>query len=267
MSGSLDRFLGSSEEEPNDLVPEPAAPEPEPQEQEPEAPEPEPEDPESEAPAEPEEPPARDQKGRFVPLRAVEDERGKRQAAEAERDRLRSEVEAFKRQQQAPQQPHQPQQPQAPQEHLTEQQVAYQQLLRDAAQHAEEQRQIRHLNKSEARVRQEFPAEVVEAAIETFKQARALNPSLQDDLIDQADPYRWVVERANHFRETTEFARNPEAVLARKRAEWEAERAAPAAPRVSPAAGMQPSVGRARSVAGRMVVDDSDMPLGDILRR
>ncbi len=41
----------------------------------------------------------------------------------------------------------------------------------------------------------------------------------------------------------------------------------PPRPQQRPAPAMQPSISRARSVAGRDTADDSDTPLGDLLRR
>jgi hypothetical protein len=73
-------------------------------------------------------------------------------------------------------------------------------------------------------------------------------------LYSQTNPYAWMTREVDRLRHLREVGDDPSAYRARieaeARAKWEAEAAAKPPP-VSPAAGMQPSLATARSVAGR----------------
>lgn len=260
MSDNMSRFLGDEPED--EGAPAPAAveqpqrdfepvPEPEP---EPDAPaEPEP------APAEPVETPA-PAGGRMVPLTALEAERAKRQEAERKWEELQKK--------QAPAQPQQA----APAQWINpaEDPVGYHNMM-------QERLLNERLNTSEMLTRRELGAEKVDAAVAEFQQAAQADPTLMQKLYAQPDPYGWLMKQTEALRLQKEIGEDPAAYRARIRAEIEAEMAAQAPaqtdtlsalplPRTSPAAGLQPSLARARSVAGRVTVDESDQPLGDILR-
>jgi len=252
MSDNMSRFLGDEPED--EGAPAPAAVEQPQRDFEPVAdPEPEPEAPAEPdpAPAEPVEAPA-PTGGRMVPLSALEAERSKRQEFERR-------LAEFEKQQAAPRQQAAPaaQPPQIPDE------------IAGAINSK--------LDTSELLARDKLGDEVVDEAVELFKASAAENPALWHTLYGQRHPYQWLVTQAKQVKLAREIGDDPGAYEARLRAKWEAEQAEKAAavpdtlsalplPRTSPAAGLQPSLARARSVAGRVTVDESDQPLGDILR-
>lgn len=110
-----------------------------------------------------------------------------------------------------------------------------------------------HLNASERALRAVIGKEAVDAMVAEVKPEFERNPALHREFLSQDDPYGWLHQKLTVVRLAREVTTDPEAYKARLRAEWEAERggAAPAAPRVSPAAGLPPSLASARSVAAR----------------
>jgi hypothetical protein len=259
MSDEMDAFLkGKAEAEP---APEAEAP-PE-QEAAPEAEAPPEAEPEGEG-----EPQQQTRDGRTVPLAALEGERKARQdwkdkaaRAETERDELRKQLEEIKRQaEQARQAPQQPQ--------LTPEQEQFERLAEIAAQRVEERNLNNRLNRSEQAARAKHGPDAVDAAVNEFKRAMQANPQIQSLLYQQDDPYGWLIEQAQHVKDVTEFTSNREAFLARERERWLAEQAAqqPAPQRVSPAAGMAPSLANVRSAAPRGAPAFSGpTPMGDLL--
>jgi len=260
MSDNMSRFLGDEPED--EGAPAPAAVEQPQRDFEP-VPEPEPE---PEAPAEPEPAPAEPVEtpvpagGRMVPLSALEAERAKRQ----EFERRLAEFEKPK-----PAAPAAPQ-PAAQWINPAEDPAGYHNMM-------QERFLNERLNTSEMLTRREVGSEKVDAAVAEFQQAAQADPTLMQKLYAQPDPYSWLVKEVDALRLRKEIGDDPASYEARLRAKWEAEMAEKAAaqpdtlsalplPRMSPAAGLQPSLARARSVAGRVTVDESDQPLGDILR-
>ena len=266
-SDELNAFLGVA-------AAEPAAPEPEAQPAPVEStPEP------AAAPAKPETKPAAAEPDDAAPeqsedgkiaFQAFERERARRQdwkekavRAETERDELRRQLEEAKRAPPAaatPPAPPQPIDPAAdPQGFVNRIQGV---VLNE------------RLNQSEMMLREKLGDDPVNAIITEFKQASAANPSLIQQLYAQVHPYQWAAKQVDILRAQREIGDDPAAYRARieaeARAKWDAEHAAngTAQPRVSPAAGMPPSLANARSVAGRAApAFTGPTPLQDILRR
>ena len=191
-----------------------------------------------------------------IPRRAYEDERRKRQdwkaravEAETKHKELQRQFEEAQRRATAP--PPQPQaQPQYqpppdPQadprgfaNHLMQQQAAT--LLNE------------RLNNSEMMLREKIGDEKLGEYVEEFRQLAQADPTLFGKLYSQPHPYNWMTREVDRLRLVRDVGSDPAAyrdkILAEGRAQWEAEKAAPAP---SPALGMQPSLATARSVAGR----------------
>lgn len=202
---------------------------------------PEPDDHEPEPPAEGEP---------IVPRKAYEAERARRQDWKEKAARFEGELAATRRQleeatrrAQAP-----PQQPQyvAPIDPVADPQGFLQRVQNVMLNE--------RLNNSEQMLRREVGAEKVDAAIEDFRQAAQDDPSLFQKLYAQPDPYGWAFKQVERIRMIRDMGDDPSAyrtrIEAEARAKWEAEQRNNAVT-VSPAAGMQPSLATARSVAGR----------------
>ena len=118
----------------------------------------------------------------------------------------------------------------------------------------EQQKQLlsRRLNMSERMAKKEIGAEKLTKYVEEFRKLSETDGTLFGKLYSQPDPYDWLVHEVDRLRLVRDVGSDPaayrEKILAEGRAQWEAEKSAPAP---SPAAGMQPSLATARSVAGR----------------
>ena len=191
-----------------------------------------------------------------IPRRAYEDERRKRQdwkaravEAETKHKELQRQFEEAQRRATAP--PSQPQaQPQYqpppdPQadprgfaNHLMQQQAAT--LLNE------------RLNNSEMMLREKIGDEKLGEYVAEFRELAQADPTLFGKLYSQPHPYNWMTREVDRLCLVRDVGSDPaayrEKILAEGRAAWEAEKATPAP---SPAAGMQPSLATARSVAGR----------------
>ena len=216
--------------------------------------------PEPEAKANDEPPASTD--GRTVPLAALEKVRAERadhkeRAArfEGENAELRRQLEEAKRgpaiQPQAPQPINPAENPEAFVERI--QQVVLNERL----------------NTSELLLRKELGAEKVDAAIAEFQAAAKADPTLFPNLYSQPDPYAWMHKQVERIRAQAEIGDDPASyrakIEAELRAKWEAEHGAPPAPRVSPAAGLAPSLANARSAASRSAPTfTGPTPLGDM---
>ena len=193
-----------------------------------------------------------------IPRRAYEDERRKRQdwkaravEAETKHKELQRQFEEATRRATAPPstQPHAQPQPPPPDpatdprgfaQHLVQQQAAT--LLNE------------RLNNSEMMLREKIGDEKLAEYVEDFRQMAQADPTLFGKLYSQPHPYNWMTREVDRLRVARDMGDDPaayrERILAEGRAQWEAEaKAAP--PALSPAAGMQPSLATARSVAGR----------------
>jgi hypothetical protein len=259
MATELENFLAS---EAGDNAP-PPPPTP-PTEAAPAAPEPKPEpkaEPAAKAAPEPAEDDAEtaerlDHNGQpYVPHQALERERQRRQDWKEKASRAEGELAALRRQleeaQRAPPPP--PPQPvyRAPPPDPTTDPAGYQQY----AHQVEMERQInQNLNYSEWMLRDKLGDETVSALQAEFKRMAEADQTLFQKMYSQPHPYRWMQQQVEKHRAMAEIGDNPAEyktrIEAEARARWEQERQSAPAP-VSPAAGMQPSLATARSVAGR----------------
>ena len=184
-----------------------------------------------------------------IPRRAYEDERRKRQDWKEKAARLEGELAAMKRQQEEAQrvasQP-QPMPPLAPIDPAQDPQgftIRLQQVLLNE-----------RLNNSEMMLREKLGPEKVDEYVAEFKQLAQRDQTLFGKLYQQTNPYSWMTREVDRLRMLHDIGDDPAAYRSKleveARAKWEAEAAAKSAP-VSPAAGLQPSLANARSVAGR----------------
>ena len=182
-----------------------------------------------------------------IPRRAYEDERRKRQDWKEKAARLEGELAAMKRQQEEAARPQpQPMPPLAPIDPAQDPQGftnRLQQVLLNE-----------RLNNSEMMLREKLGPEKVDEYVNEFKQLAARDQTLFGKLYQQTNPYSWMQREVERQRVLRDVGDDPSAyrtrIEAEARAKWEAEAAAKSAP-VSPAAGLQPSLANARSVAGR----------------
>ena len=186
-----------------------------------------------------------------IPRRAYEDERRKRQDWKEKAARLEGELAAYRKQQDEaqrraaapPPQQYQPPpdpaiNPQGWAQHVVQQQQAA--LLNE------------RLNNSEMMLREKIGDAKVAEYVNEFRDLANADPTLFGKLYSQPHPYNWLTREVDRLRLVRDVGDDPAAynakIEAAARAKWEAE--AKAAP-VSPAAGLQPSLATARSVAGR----------------
>jgi hypothetical protein len=191
-----------------------------------------------------------------IPRRAYEDERRKRQdwkaravEAETKHKELVRQLEDAQRRAAAP-----PPQPQAPPQPPPDPAVD----PRGFAQHLVQQQQAallnERLNNSEMLLREKIGDEKLSEYVNEFRSMAEADPTLFGKLYSQPHPYNWLTREVDRLRLVRDVGDDPAAfrskIEAEARARWEAEaKAAP--PPVSPAAGLQPSLATARSVAGR----------------
>ena len=191
-----------------------------------------------------------------IPRRAYEDERRKRQdwkaravEAETKHKELMRQLEDAQRRATAP-----PPQPQAPPQPPPDPAVD----PRGFAQHLVQQQQQallnERLNNSEMLLREKIGDEKLSEYVNEFRSMAEADPTLFGKLYSQPHPYNWLTREVDRLRLVRDVGDDPAAfrskIEAEARAKWEAEaKAAP--PPVSPAAGLQPSLATARSVAGR----------------
>jgi hypothetical protein len=191
-----------------------------------------------------------------IPRRAYEDERRKRQdwkaravEAETKHKELVRQLEDAQRRAAAP-----PPQPQAPPQPPPDPAVD----PRGFAQHLVQTQQAallnERLNNSEMLLREKIGDEKLSEYVNEFRSMAEADPTLFGKLYSQPHPYNWLTREVDRLRLVRDVGDDPAAfrskIEAEARAKWEAEaKAAP--PPVSPAAGLQPSLATARSVAGR----------------
>ena len=190
-----------------------------------------------------------------IPRRAYEDERRKRQdwkaravEAETKHKELQRQFEDAQRRATAPP-PQQQAPPQPPPDPVTD--------PRGYAQYVEQreaQRELNaRLNNSEMYIRDKVGDEKLSEYVNEFRQMANADPTLFGKLYSQPHPYAWLTREVDRLRLVRDVGDDPAAfrakIEAEARARWEQE--AKQGPAPSPAAGMQPSLGTARSVAGR----------------
>jgi hypothetical protein len=203
-----------------------------------------------------------------IPLRAYEDERRKRNDWKEKAARLEGELAAYKRQQEDAQRraaapPPQPQQP--PPDPATNPQ--------GWAQHVVQQQQAallnERLNNSEMMLRDKIGDDKLNEYVTEFRGLAEADPTLFGKLYSQPHPYAWMTREVDRLRLVRDVGDDPAAfrakIEAEARAKWDAE-AATKPPPLSPAAGLQPSLATARSVAGRTAAAWTGEPsLEDVL--
>jgi len=193
-----------------------------------------------------------------IPRRAYEDERRKRQDWKEKAARLEGELAAYRKQQEEAQQrsveavarQRQEQQYQPPPDPAVD--------PRGFAQHQQQQYQAQllneRLNTSEMMLRDKIGDEKLNEYVGEFREMANADPTLFGKLYSQPHPYAWLTREVDRLRLVRDVGDDPAAfrakIEAEARAKWEAEAKAAPAP-VSPAAGLQPSLATARSVAGR----------------
>jgi hypothetical protein len=132
------------------------------------------------------------------------------------------------------------------------------------------------LNISEAMISEKIGPEELGKYVGEFKEAAQKDPTLWGKLYSQPSPYAWMTREMDRIRQRAEIGDDPAAyrarVLAEERAKWEAElqtqQQGNGGARVSPAAGLPPSLAGVRSVAGRSTTTFTGPPsMDDILRR
>jgi hypothetical protein len=248
---ALDSFLAS---ETQAASPEPAPREaPEPRQ---EAPEPKAEATRQPEPKAPEKPPEDDDEpserldhdGKsYIPQQVLERERKRRQDWKEKAARLEGELAAYKAQQEQARQPQPEQMPPLAPIDPAQDPVGFTARLQQVLLNE-------RLNNSEERLREKIGDEKLNEYVNEFKQLAQRDQTLFGKLYSQTNPYAWMTREVDRLRHLREVGDDPSAYRARieaeARAKWEAEAAAKPPP-PSPAAGMQPSLATARSVAGR----------------
>ena len=211
-------------------------------------------EPEDDADAEPSDRLEQDGKS-YIPQQVLERERQRRQdwkaravEAETRHKELQRQLDEAQRRATAP--PPQPQAPpQPPPDPATNPQ--------GWAQHVVQQQQAallnERLNNSEMMLADKIGAEKLSEYVNEFRNLANADPTLFGKLYSQPHPYAWLTREVDRLRLVRDVGDDPaayrEKILAEARTQWEQEAKAQPAP--SPAAGMQPSLGTARSVAGR----------------
>lgn len=132
------------------------------------------------------------------------------------------------------------------------------------------------LDWSEAALRDRVGDEEVDATIKDFQSEAAKDPTLWGKLYAQANPYAWAHKQMAQTRVVRDIGTDPNAYREKLRAEVEAEIRAKmaaeqpqgaAAPPVSPAAGLPPSLATVRSSAPRAQVFNGPPSMEDIVGR
>jgi len=126
------------------------------------------------------------------------------------------------------------------------------------------------LNTSEMMALDKHGKEVIDAETEYFQRRTQADPRLWNELYSKPHPYQWMIDNNATARLHEEIGTDPAAyrakIIAEEKAKWETENGA--APRVSPAAGLPPSLASARSAAPRGTNGFAGPPsLSDILAR
>ena len=263
----LDAFLssGAQPESADTPAPEPskAAPEAAPTKAAPAAKEPAKAAPEPDDDAEPGEPAPHEA---IVPRSAYQKERERRQnwveragRAEAERDALAKQLEEARK----------PSPPAATPPAMLEPIDP----VRDPEGYTRRMRGVvlnERLNTSEMLALEKHGKETIDSETEYFQRRTQADPRLWNELYSKPHPYQWMIDNNATARLHEEIGTDPAAYRARiaaeERAKWEQEQGA--GQRVSPAAGLPPSLASARSAAPRGTNGFSGpQSLEDILRR
>ena len=221
------------------------------------APAPEPEDDTDPGPPQPGEP--------GVPLKALESERARRQnwveragRAEAERDALARQLEEAKKPPYVPAAPPPRMEPIDPATDPAGYTARVQGVVLNE-----------RLNVSEMMAVEKHGQDTIDAEVAYFKKRADADPRLWQELYSKPHPYQWMIGANATAKLHDEIGTDPAAYEAKLRQKWEQERGnGNAAPPVSPAAGLPPSLAGVRSAAARGTNGFSGPPsMDDILSR
>ena len=198
----------------------------------------------------------------IVPRSAYEKERARRQDWKSRAVAVETEMALLKKQLDEARKPPEPQQPPAMLEPIDP--------ARDPEGYTRRVRGVvlnERLNTSEMMALDKHGKEVIDKETEYFQRRTQADPRLWNELYSKPHPYQWMIENNQTARLHEEIGTDPAAYEARLRAKWESERGAEP-PRVSPAAGLPPSLANARSSAPRGTNGFAGpQSLDDILRR
>jgi hypothetical protein len=127
------------------------------------------------------------------------------------------------------------------------------------------------LNTSEMMALDKHGKEVIDAETAYFQKRTQADPRLWNELYSKPHPYQWMIDSNAMARLHEEIGTDPAAyrakIIAEEKAKWETENGA-GGQRVSPAAGLPPSLASARSAAPRGTNGFAGPPsMDDILRR
>lgn len=169
---------------------------------------------------------------KHVPLAALEDERSKRRDWKDKAIRAETELKLYREQvQRGTYQPGEQQQPMDPMQ-------AFESRIQNMT-----------LNASETMARRVHGTDAVDKAFETFQKAVAVNPSLHQHAMQQADPWDFVVREGKRLAFLEEVGDDPAAYRTKLEAEIRASLDPNAAPKTTPAT--PASLASARSSAAR----------------
>jgi hypothetical protein len=194
---------------------------------------------------------------RYIPRQQYDRERQRRQDWKEKAARLEGENAAMRRQMEEAARPQpQPMPPLAPIDPAQDPQGftnRLQQVLLNE-----------RLNNSEMMLKEKIGPEKVDQYVQEFKELAVRDQTLFGKLYQQTNPYSWMQREVERQRVLRDVGDDPSAyrskIEAEARAKWEAEAATrQPAPPVSPAAGLQPSLATARSVAGRTATNWTGM--------
>ena len=202
----------------------------------------------------------------IVPRTAYEQERKRRQdwksradKAETERDMLAKQLEAAK----APPPQSTPPPPPEPIDPVKDPE-GYTRRMRGVVLNE-------RLNTSEMLALEKHGKETIDAEAAYFQKRTQADPRLWNELYSMPHPYQWMIDNNATARLHEEIGTDPAAYEAKMKAKWEAEFQAAIDKRdgrVSPAAGLPPSLASARSAAPRGTNGFAGPPsMDDILRR
>jgi hypothetical protein len=201
----------------------------------------------------------------YIPRQAFDRERQRRQDWKEKAARLEGQLAEMTRQQEAAQRAASQPPPQPVYRQPAPDPAADPHGYANYVRQQQMEAQLNHqLNVSEMLLREKIGDAKVSEYVNEFKELAQRDQTLYGKLYSQPHPYSWMQREVERQRVLRDVGDDPSAyrskIEAEARAKWEAEATArqPPAP-VSPAAGLQPSLATARSVAGRTAPNWSGM--------
>lgn len=148
--------------------------------------------------------------------------------------------------------------------------VAY--AVQVARQEAQQAALIQHLNITEDALREKEGDEAVDAAVETFKQMREANPALQQQFLNQRNPYKWMFAEVKKRKAQAEIGDDPDAYRAKIEADTKAKLEAEIRAQIAaesqgqpeqrqPNPSLPPSLGRVPNAGARSVTHTGPVPI------